>query len=158
MARNANVDVVRHSESSSAKASELAEYFVRMRLFLGLIGGISLGVFHHQGGTGLAAGIGLLYIVPIWYAKIIFDADFNSKRPNSIKMTGTLNAIALMALVWIAFYTWSNQGLLLEMQQQLQGPSSTSDSIGDFSSSKLSSDGTRNSQAHVEEMNRLIEL
>jgi hypothetical protein len=158
MASSADIDVVRHSEYSSAKAPELAECFIRMRLFLGLIGGIMLGVFHRQGGTGLTAGIGFLYFVPIWYAKIKFLADFDSKEPNSIKMTGILNAIALMALVWITFYTWSNQGLLDEMQQQLKGFTSTDDSIGDFSSSKLSSDGTRNNNAHAEEMNRLIEL
>jgi hypothetical protein len=125
MVNNAVVDDILQSDINPTNAVRLADFLVRVRLLLGLVGGIMFGVFHHQSGAGLAAGIGLLYYVPIWYTKIISPADFDSKGGlNGIQMAGILNSVALMALVWITFFTWFNQDLLLpDMQQeQLQGP------------------------------------
>jgi hypothetical protein len=126
MVNNAVVDDKFLSDISPINALGLTDFLVRVRLLLGLVGGIMLGAFHHQSGAGLAAGIGLLYYVPIWYTKIISPADLDSKGGlNGVQMTGILNSVALMVLVWITFFTWFNQDLLLpDMQQeQLQGPS-----------------------------------
>jgi hypothetical protein len=113
MVTNVVVDDVLPPDTNPTKALGLAGFLIRLRLLLGLVGGITLGVFHHQSGAGLAAGIGLLYFVPIWYTKIVINADLDSKAGlNNIKTAGILNSVALMALVWITLFTWFHQDLL----------------------------------------------
>lgn len=157
MVTNVVADDILQSDTNPSKALGLAGFLIRIRLLLGLVCGITLGVFHHQSGAGLAAGVGLLYFVPIWYTKIVINADLDSKGGlNNIQTTGVLNSVALMALVWITLFTWFHQDLLPAEQPQSSSP--LLDNAGDSLSLQRISASSTSDQRLAEETNPLHEL
>lgn len=80
---------------------------VLMRMGLGLAYGISLGLRDSNAGVGIMFGLNLVTIVPIVYLSQYLDADTDSYK--SINFAGIPNALALMILVWLYFFTLAHE-------------------------------------------------
>uniref|UniRef100_A0A7R9W4I5 Uncharacterized protein n=1 Tax=Pseudictyota dubia TaxID=2749911 RepID=A0A7R9W4I5_9STRA len=95
------------SKPNSSTFPELPDMVVLMRMGLGLAYGISLGLRDSNAGVGIMFGLNLVTIVPIVYLSQYLDADTDSYK--SINFAGIPNALALMILVWLYFFTLAHE-------------------------------------------------
>lgn len=103
MMRRLNKLIAMGSKPNSATFPELPDMVVLIRMTLALVYGISLGLRDSNTGVGVVFGLNLITFIPIIYLTQFLDADTDSYK--SINFAGVPNALALMLLVWLYFFT-----------------------------------------------------
>ena len=82
----------------------LPEYMIWLRLVIGGVYGLSLGLRGQMGGVGILFGLNVITFIPLLYLKFYLGANIESYQ-QSISLAGIPNAIALMLLLWIILFT-----------------------------------------------------
>lgn len=96
------------SKPCNSTFPELPEMVVMMRMVLALGYGISLGLRDsNTGGVGVIFGLNLITFIPIIYLTQFLDAETDSYK--SINFAGVPNALALMLLIWVYFFTLAHE-------------------------------------------------
>uniref|UniRef100_A0A6U3V0M2 Uncharacterized protein n=1 Tax=Ditylum brightwellii TaxID=49249 RepID=A0A6U3V0M2_9STRA len=85
----------------------LPDCITTVRLILGLIYGLSLAYRSMHGGVGVIFGLNVITFVPIFYINSFLSADVDSYK--SLNFVGVANAMGLMLLVWIYFFTLTHE-------------------------------------------------
>uniref|UniRef100_A0A7S4M719 Uncharacterized protein n=1 Tax=Odontella aurita TaxID=265563 RepID=A0A7S4M719_9STRA len=95
------------SKPNSSTFPELPDMVILLRMCLAFFYGISLGFRDRGGGVGVIFGLNLITFIPIIYLTQFLDADTDSYK--SINFAGVPNALALMILVWLYFFTLAHE-------------------------------------------------
>eukprot|EP00550_Attheya_septentrionalis_P009746 CAMPEP_0198282020 /NCGR_PEP_ID=MMETSP1449-20131203/1895_1 /TAXON_ID=420275 /ORGANISM="Attheya septentrionalis, Strain CCMP2084" /LENGTH=155 /DNA_ID=CAMNT_0043978089 /DNA_START=161 /DNA_END=628 /DNA_ORIENTATION=- len=96
-----------NSAPSSETFPELPEMITCLRLVLGACYGISLGMRGTAGGMGVLFGLNVITFLPIVYMSSFLNVQTDSYA--SINFAGVPNALALMLLIWIIFFTMAHE-------------------------------------------------
>mmetsp|Transcript_22446 Transcript_22446/g.27686 ORF Transcript_22446/g.27686 Transcript_22446/m.27686 type:complete len:159 (-) Transcript_22446:42-518(-) len=93
----------RWSNPNASTFPELPICITWLRLFLGLVCGLTLGLRDINGGFGLLTSLTILTFLPMVYVEIYLGA--NTYSYSNLTFAGVPNAMALVLLIWIGFYT-----------------------------------------------------
>ncbi|KAL7511723.1 hypothetical protein ACHAXN_009406 [Cyclotella atomus] len=95
----------RASTPSSQTFPQLPQITTYLRLFLGSLYGLSLGLRDESRGLiGALFGLNIITFLPMFWFNSYLDAKVDSYK--SLNFAGVLNGFAVMMLVWITVFTY----------------------------------------------------
>jgi len=121
-----------NSKPTIKSYSNLPQHITYLRLFLGFMYGLSLSfrenipTMNINGGAGLIFGLNIITFIPIIYMNYYLNVDTDTFK--GVTFAGVANALALMLLVWIIFFTMLHEDEENMLTQGLIFSTSTSDS------------------------------
>lgn len=99
------------SKPTAETFPELPECIIWMRFFLAVNYGIYAGLTvltNEKGAIPLLMGLNFVAFAPIMYTMTILQADSDSYG-GKLLFAGLANAMALVLLIWIYYYTWVHE-------------------------------------------------
>lgn len=127
------------SKPTAESFPELPECITWMRFFLAVNYGIYMGftvLDNSRGAVPLLMGLNFVAFAPMMYSMVVLQAD-NDSYAGKLLFVGLPNAMALVVLIWIYYYTMSHEEeeetlrRLLEAVKATQGTSGEDGSGGD---------------------------
>mmetsp|Transcript_15127 Transcript_15127/g.21425 ORF Transcript_15127/g.21425 Transcript_15127/m.21425 type:complete len:161 (-) Transcript_15127:80-562(-) len=92
-----------NSKPTYATFPELIDVIIWKRFVLAILYGTHLGLSQTRGAVGILFGMNVVTFFPVLYCSTYLNADTES-YPN-LTFAGVPNAMALLLLIWIYFYT-----------------------------------------------------
>jgi hypothetical protein len=113
---------------------EFRKVLIWMRFFLAVAYGTFLGVYDIHSPVMLLHSLNLISFIPVMYAKMYMGVHGDSFGTDII-FAGTLNAVALALLIWIAIFTYNHEKDLAQFTSLLSSNLPSSDYAGGNASS-----------------------
>ena len=106
------------SKPDASTFPELITVVTWLRLIIGAIYGVSLGIRNENRGlVGLTLGLNVIAFAPMLYFNGYLMANIDSYK--NLRFVGVVNGLAIMLLIWITFFTWAHSEEEISMQQVL---------------------------------------
>ena len=97
-----------NSKPNAESFPELPTCVVWIRCAIAIAYGSWLGLGTQRGGAGIIMGLNLVAFLPFMYCSTFLMADIESYG-SKILFSGVLNAICLLLLIWMYFYTLEHE-------------------------------------------------
>jgi hypothetical protein len=129
------------SKPDASTFPELTTVVTWLRLLIGAIYGVSLGIRNENRGlVGATLGLNVVAFAPMLYFNGYLHAYVDSYK--NLRFVGVVNGLAIMLLIWITFFTLAHSEEELSMQKVLSDAIMASSSAATESSAEGTSVGT----------------
>ena len=106
------------SKPDESTFPELVPLVTWLRLIIGAIYGVSLGIRNENRGlVGLTLGLNVIAFGPMLYFNGFLMAKVDSYK--NLRFVGVVNGLAIMLLIWITFFTWAHSEEEISLQKVL---------------------------------------
>ncbi|KAL7444174.1 hypothetical protein ACHAXM_009301 [Skeletonema potamos] len=106
------------SKPDASTFPELTTVVTWLRLIIGAIYGVSLGIRNENRGlVGATLGLNVIAFGPMLYFNGYLRAYVDSYK--NLRFVGVVNGLAIMLLIWITFFTWKHSEEEFSMQKVL---------------------------------------
>jgi hypothetical protein len=106
------------SKPDASTFPELTTVVTWLRLIIGAIYGVSLGIRNENRGlVGATLGLNVIAVGPMLYFNGYLRAYVDSYK--NLRFVGVVNGLAIMLLIWITFFTWKHSEEEFSMQKVL---------------------------------------
>jgi hypothetical protein len=106
------------SKPDASTFPELTTVVTWIRLIIGAIYGVSLGIRNENRGlVGATLGLNVIAFGPMLYFNGYLRAYVDSYK--NLRFVGVVNGLSIMLLIWITFFTWKHSEEEFSMQKVL---------------------------------------
>lgn len=106
------------SKPDASTFPELTTVVTWLRLIIGAIYGVSLGIRNENRGlVGATLGLNVIAFGPMLYFNGYLRAYVDSYK--NLRFVGVVNGLSIMLLIWITFFTWKHSEEEFSMQKVL---------------------------------------
>ncbi|KAL7449682.1 hypothetical protein ACHAWC_001725 [Mediolabrus comicus] len=132
------------SKPDSTSFPELPTVTTWLRLLIGALYGVSLGIRNENSGlVGMTLGLNVIAFVPILWLNGYLQANIDSYK--NLRFVGVVNGLAIMLLIWIVFFTNNHEQEEKSLQKII------SDAIFSAETDKLETSTTEETTAGTDE-------